>query len=292
MTDFTDKYRGQQTLILKDLRSGYKRLCDHVLDHGVRVAPRGAGTLEVLETTAVVLDPTDLFPWGVGRKVRTALLAADALQLVGGFQYPEQFFAINPGMRRFTDFGVFHGAYGPRIRPQLAGLQRRLEQDPYTRKAVLVFWDGLYDGAIDETNNHPCMTEVQFLQRDGVLTTHTRMRANDLWLGTTYDMFTIQQLGFTIANCFGWEAGPYHHSVTSWHLYDEHVEKAREVTNVSEKPALAVPQGFGYEGMTIEEACRRARKVASGGYLPDATESEQWYIDTLAGYNQSDLEAR
>lgn len=275
------------TLHVPNLRDGYKTIVDHVLEHGEWSAPRGARTLEVIHTSIVVEDPRDLFPHGMGRRVRRKLLAADALQLVGGHQDPQQMFDINPGMRRFTDFGVFHGAYGPRIRPQYLGLQRRLEQDPETRRAVLTFWDPLRDGAIDEANNFPCMTQVQFLVREGVLTTHGLMRANDLWLGLSYDAFTLQQLGFTVANCFGWDVGPYHHYAASLHLYEDHVEAARNNLTEPTLPALTTPRGFGYFGLTIEEAAERARLIGAGTPPNDLTESEFWYMEALHGPDEA-----
>lgn len=269
---------------IPNLREGYREIVDLVLATGSWVSPRGARTLEVTDVAITVENPYDLFPWGVGRRVRPELAAADALQLCGGYQDPAQFFAINPGMRRFTDYGVFWGAYGPRIRGQFQGLQRQLEMDRFTRRAVLTFWDPMYDVTVPDVRNYPCMTEVQFLVRDGRLETFGRMRANDLWLGLTYDMFTLQQLGFTVANCFGLDVGPYHHHVVSLHLYEEHLQKAEEVRYMSDREPFNNAQGFGRPGQTIEQAAARARSIGAGVLPDDATESEEWYHKMLAGF--------
>ena len=92
---------------------------------GELVAPRDQPTREVLGATIVVEDPTNVLPIGVTRNAHLPIAAAEALQLIGGVSHPELMCRIASKFPNFMDGGVFHGAYGPRVRPQLASVVRR-----------------------------------------------------------------------------------------------------------------------------------------------------------------------
>jgi thymidylate synthase len=215
---------GGVVLHLPDLVNGFVDVVDTIMANGDDVAPDGKMTRELLAMTLVIPGDAPMLPFGTGRKVNRRLAAEDALQVIGGFSSLERFERINPNMRNYTNQGAFHGGYGPRIRPQLGNVLRRLTADPSSRRAVITIWDPLRDGNIEGMSNYPCTTELQFMIRGEKLDLHTTMRANDVWHGLTYDAFVFNQLQRTVARMLMVDVGTYYHHATSLHVYEKQWE--------------------------------------------------------------------
>lgn len=292
-------------LNLLDLRNGYKTVCEAVMDEGVESAPRGLATTEVLGATLVIEDPYDVLPVGVGRKVAPRLAAEEAIQVIAGVSDPRRLLKVSAHMEGFMDHGRFHGAYGPRIAPQLWPAVRRLWQDPSTRRAVINVWDPVQDLLVDGVRNYPCTTQLQFFVRDvdgePRLSLYTTMRANDVWHGLAYDAFVFTQLQITVANALGLYPGPYYHHATSLHIYEEHYDAALSLESTTvEGPVVG---GFGsiangcYGFMDASEDERvvdewrvrgpltwtigRALRTLEGHRPFPPTRSEEWYFDKV-----------
>jgi thymidylate synthase len=200
------------------------RILPHdIVRHGERTSPRGQDTYELRNVTIVLEDPTDCMAVGVGRKMNIKLAVAEALQLVGGFSDPEVMGNIAPNVRQFRTGGIFSGAYGPRIRPQIEKALRRLQIDPDTRQAVVTVWDPLHDQQ-DGIKDIPCTISMNWHIRDGKLHQTTHMRSNDIWWGWTYDVVQFTQLQCTMANLLEVPIGQYVHMVDSLHLYERNID--------------------------------------------------------------------
>jgi thymidylate synthase len=277
-------------LRIPNLRDGYKTVCESILAHGELAKPRGALTRELLDATLVIEDVRDLLPVGTGRKVNTSLAAMEALQVVGGYSDAAALRAISSSMVNFEDFGSFHGAYGPRIRPQMEAAVRRLKGDPESRRAYVAIWDPLRDLYVEGVRNYPCTTAIQFTCRNDRLIAQVQMRANDAWHGLAYDAFVFGQLQLTVANVLGVEPGEYRHHATSLHLYEPHWDLAAGLTDPT-ADAVSAPRGFsrhgtddGSAGGGYELAAERARTLGRGEELPVPTESETWYKNKVEKY--------
>lgn len=201
-----------------NMRTGYAAICDAVLTSGDDVSPRGMKTRELLDVVIRLDDPGDALPLGTGRALNVAIGVVEALSLISGKQVPQLAVRVAPNMAQFLDGGVFHGAYGPRARPQLPHVLRKLEEDSDTRQAVVTLWDPLYDNGA--ARDIPCTTMLQFLVRRDKLVMHTTMRSNDVWWGLAYDVFQFTQLQLAVANALGVEAGTYYHHAVSLHAYE------------------------------------------------------------------------
>lgn len=269
-------------LHVPDLRQGYIEVVEYVRDRGAPVSPRGQATREVLDAVVVLEDPTDALPVGIGRKLNPAIAAAEALQLIGGFSDPALMTRVTPNFAQFKDAGVFHGAYGPRVRPQLPAVVERLKKDRDTRQALVVLWDPMHDLFVQDSRDYPCTTMLQFLVRKGRLVLHTTMRSNDVWWGLAYDAFQFTQLQLTVADVLGIPAGPYHHHAVSLHIYDRDLPALAKLHSpLDAEPPTDRPTGLtGYD--SIEAAMWAARSLAAGDSGLDR--SEQWYQATLAPY--------
>ena len=280
-------FAGPGLLIrVPDFVGGYVETVRAVAALGEEAAPRGENTREVLGATIVIEDAAaPVLPVATGRGVSSPLAAAEALQLVGGFSDPQALFTITDHMRAFADFGQFHGAYGPRVGPQMQTVERRLRDDPLTRRAVVTIWDPLRD-SIEGVKNYPCTTELQFMVRNERVDLHVTMRANDVWRGLAYDVFMFNQLQRTLANALGRQVGRYFHHATSLHIYEIHWDKVGDLYYPQEDAWDAIkaanPGGIGLPGEGIADAARRAQALGRGERITNATSSERWFAAKYA----------
>jgi thymidylate synthase len=231
-------------MIIEDMPSGYRSVLDAILSEGVDRESRGLSHREITGFQLKVLEPTLSLATGVGRILNPKIAYVEALQLVAGESYPNLLRIVSNGnFDRFVDGEVFHGAYGPRIRPQMPNVIRRLD-DQDSRQAVAQIWDPLYDNSSLGRRDLPCTLSFQFLLRNGKLEMVTTMRSNDAWLGLPYDVFQFTQLQATVANVLSVGVGTYTHNVGSMHIYESDLEKTE---NVFAREATIDEAMFGVE---------------------------------------------
>ena len=266
---------------MDNLAHDYSTICQQVLAFGEDIAPRGQNTKELRGVTLVLSNPHASFP-PASRNANMAIGAVEALSVIGGVQYPQLLAKITSNFTRFFDGEALHGAYGPRLRPQLGRNLELLRRDPDSRQAVSTIWDPHYDQLIstDVPRDLPCTTQYQFLIRNGKLELHVTMRSNDVWWGLTYDVFMHSQVQIAMARALDLEPGPYTHHVASLHAYERDWESIRslEPGRDDDVPYVAV----GGENLPWTAYQKRARALLEGRLagLPH----ERWYVDTLAPY--------
>lgn len=258
---------GLHHFVSKDLSADYATILKNVMAYGEEVAPRGLLTMELLSFTLELTDPTKALPRGTNRKIHMGLAAAEALQLVGGFSDPAAMLQISKHFNAFTDGGVFHAPYGPRIATQIPAAIDWLRHDVGTRKAYIAVWDPVQDLWCHDTRDHPCTTSLQFMIRRGCLDLHVNMRANDAWRGFPYDVFQFTQLQLAVAGLLGIPVGTYFHHATSFHLYS---------TNYGDVEALEVSSQGPVDGVYSRpfmsdwaDVQARARALFYGSTTPD-----------------------
>jgi thymidylate synthase len=215
---------------INDMAESYRDILTTVRDEGGRVAPRGKATLELLNVTIELSNPARALAIRCGRSLHAGVAAAEALQLVGGFSDPAAMMRVSPHFDVFTDGGVFHAPYGPRIASQVPQAVQRLVNDWATRQAVISVWDPTQDLWTDRTRDYPCTTHLQLMVRNGCLDLHVSMRANDAWRGFPYDVFQFTQLQLAVAHFLGRPVGTYYHHATSFHLYEENLDQVADLT--------------------------------------------------------------
>lgn len=233
---------------------------EYVLAAGEVSEPRGMKTVEVNNATFVIEKPW-LIPFEVqGREFRHFIGAVEALQLVGQTVAPEIVTNGSRAFQRFTDSGIFHGAYGQRIYGRLQALIDLLKRDPDTRQAVLTIYSSERDLNVN-AKDIPCTLSLQFFVRDHALCMRTNMRSNDLWLGLPYDLIQFGALQAAVAKALGRPMGWYSHSVGSLHIYDQDIEAASQLRplddGIWDYEAL-------WSGNTIEEISSKARSILYG----------------------------
>lgn len=217
------------TYYMNSMQEDYKRVVDDLAMYGSRISPRGVDTFEHSHVGITLARPECSLPVGIGRGVNVRIGIAEALQLIAGESHPDLMLKIAPNFHNFTNGGRwFHGAYGPRVRPQIDKVINILERDQHSRQAVVTIWDPLYDGYGD-VNDTPCTTTLQFLRRNGGVEMSVYMRSNDVWWGLAYDMYQFTMLGEAVADHFCESLVKYTHFVGSFHLYQRDVEKSNDL---------------------------------------------------------------
>jgi thymidylate synthase len=208
---------------LENLQDGYVELCRDLLKRGKPVDVRGFRTLEMLGVTLIFNDlKAPMLPIGVGRGVNTKLAAVEALSMIGCTSAPE---LIKRAAPNYTDVLVGgdddlefdYSAYGLRIRDQMNTVVQMLRDDPTTRQALLSIWrprDLVHKG------DKPCTITLQFFRRGSALDLHVYMRSQDVWLGTSLDVFVFTQLMWTVAMQVGVFPRQYVHHMGSFHTYE------------------------------------------------------------------------
>lgn len=218
---------------ITDMPSGYKTVVDSVLERGEQATSRGMRHLEVIGASIVIHNPHCSYARKTGRELVPAIAWVEALQLVAGEAYPDLMVAVSGEFARYRDGEVFHGAYGPRIRPQMESVIHRLAA-PDSRQAVVTIWDPMYDG--QNRKDLPCTLSFQFLRRGDELHMVTTMRSNDVWLGFPYDVFQFTFLQKTLAHVLGIQVGSYVHNVGSLHIYESDLPKVNKLTSRLAEP--------------------------------------------------------
>ncbi len=162
------------------------------------------------------------------REMSSVYAAAEMLWYLSGTRSGKMIVHYAPSYAQFLDSnGETTGAYGWRMKNQIAPLIALLKSDPNTRRAVIGLWST--DDIGQNTPDQPCTLSLQFILRHGFLDCIVTMRSNDVWLGTVYDTFCFSRLQTFIANELGVYPGHYTHQVGSMHLYAKNSVAAARV---------------------------------------------------------------
>lgn len=194
-------------------------------NYGTECAPRGMKIKETFQYTFEIdmRYPVLALP---GRKVNYPFMMAEAAWILAGRNdaaYPSRFL---PAYANYSDDGQkMAGAYGPRISSQMDYVVNKLCDDRDTRQATLTIWDR----NPTPTKDYPCTVAMSFMIRDDKLNCHVYMRSNDLWKGTTYDVFTFSAVASAVLSRYNVERsavekratlGTLYLTAASLHLYE------------------------------------------------------------------------
>lgn len=271
--------RGDNHLVLDNMRDDFPDLVQWVRDHGRPAKPNGKLTYELRSVNLTLLDPLDSLPYGTGTKFDEAVAAFEGLRMVGGTASAALGHRIDPD---FSSFSV-----GDRIYGQLDGVARALQLDGQTRQAVATVWDPLYD----QSGFSPCTLSLQFFWREDKLELHVNSRSADILVAPAVNFFPLTQLQISMARFLGTNVGNFEYHVGSLHLHasDSIALDLMHKTDVLTRPP-DIPLGFGdgSEGLWSEVADRARFVIDVGdgkivdGVNPNAfSVTEKWYLERL-----------
>jgi thymidylate synthase len=116
---------------------------------------------------------------------------------------------------------------------QLNNVIERIKVNPNCRRLIVSAWN------VAEVPNMalpPCHTFFQFYVRDGKLSCQLYQRSADLFLGVPFNIASYACLTHLIANECGLEVGDFVHTFGDLHLYNNHLDQARELLTRDPKP--------------------------------------------------------
>lgn len=244
-----DKKKRRQTLkigkqIIYSPRA-YHSLIDKMIRHGESASPRGVRTLELVNASLVLRDPTDRVVPDRGRRANVAFGIAEWYSLMFGIDSIAFFSRFIENYADYsTDGDVLDGAYGTRVNysivtphglstrqvSQVDAIVDKLRVDKDSRQAVISIYssDDLTLGTGGK--NTPCTLTLQFLVRNDELHLIVNMRSSDVFKGLTYDVMVFTFLQEYVARRLDLPLGKYIHNAASLHMYDADFKLVERLT--------------------------------------------------------------
>ena len=210
-----------------------------LLAEGEDVLSRNGNTKELRFPHISVVNPLNRYAQATARKASLAAQIAETMWVLAGRDDIEFLSQYLPRAKDFSDDGkVWRGAYGPRIRSwnggtdQLVGVINILRESRNSRRAVI----SLFDAEIDQQpgKDIPCNNWLHFLPRGDTLDLHVVARSNDvMWGWSGINFFEWSTMLEIVASYAGFVVGEMHFSVSSFHLYEHHFDKAKAIIGCS-----------------------------------------------------------
>lgn len=192
----------------------------------------------------IVLDGSaEQFLQNPRRKLSPIYASAELLWYLSRTKSAEMICAYAPQYKQFCEDGDAYGAYGYRIKTNIATTtDGMIEEDQLevaitllkkrltTKKCIVTLWRPCdlihtHDGTHADI---PCTLTWQFIARGEQLHMICSMRSQDLWRGFLYDCYVNTVIQRYVAASLGLTAGKYHMFVGSEHLYEKDAKKAEE----------------------------------------------------------------
>ncbi len=227
----------------------YLELVRHVLDDGHRKADRtGTGTRSVFGHQ-MRLDLQAGFPLVTTKRVFWRGVAEELLWFIRGSTNARELEAR--GVRIWSPWADADGELGPvygaqwRSWPapdgqpidQLAEVLEQLRDNPDSRRHIVSAWNV---GQIDAMNLPPCHLLFQLYVAEGRLSCQVYQRSADLFLGVPFNLASYALLTHLAARHVGLDVGELIWVGGDCHLYENHIEQAREQLGREPRPLPAL----------------------------------------------------
>ncbi|NBC10802.1 MAG: thymidylate synthase [Planctomycetes bacterium] len=237
----------------------YLDLMQHVLDRGVAKADRtGTGTRSVFGYQ-MRFDLQQGFPLVTTKKLHLRSIIHELLWFLRGETNIAYLKAHN--VRIWDEWADENGELGPvygsqwRSWPdydggyidQIRNVLRSLKENPDSRRHIVSAWNV---AQIDQMKLPPCHALFQFYvapkpraeeQRAEApdqlyLSCQLYQRSADIFLGVPFNIASYALLTMMVAQVCGYAPGEFIHTFGDAHLYDNHLEQAREQLNRDPRP--------------------------------------------------------
>jgi thymidylate synthase len=118
----------------------------------------------------------------------------------------------------------WRGANGARV-DQIDNLIAQIKSNPQSRRLIVSAWN---PAEIENVALPPCHVLFQFYVQDGELSCQLYQRSADLFLGVPFNIASYSLLTIMVAQVSGLRSGDFVHTFGDLHLYNNHLEQARE----------------------------------------------------------------
>lgn len=215
----------------------YLALLEELLDHGIERDDRtGTGTRGVFGRQ-IRFDLEQGFPLLTTKKLHWRSIVHELLWFIRG---ETNIRSLNEqGVRIWDDWADADGELGPvygrqwRAWPtvdggsidQLRDVIAAIQREPTSRRLMVSAWNV---GVLEDMALPPCHALFQFHVAEGRLSCQLYQRSADVFLGVPFNIASYALLTHLVARHCGLRAGDFVHTFGDLHLYNNHVEQARE----------------------------------------------------------------
>lgn len=215
----------------------YLDLLRHVLEHGTHKADRtGTGTRSVFGWQ-MRFDLRDGFPLVTTKKVHLRSIVHELLWFLRGEtnvaslkenkvsiwdEWADADGELGPVYGK--QWRRWAGADGIEI-DQIKWVVDEIKRNPDSRRLIVSAWNV---ADLAQMALMPCHTMFQFYVADGKLSCQLYQRSADIFLGVPFNIASYALLTHMVAQVCGLGVGDFVHTLGDAHLYDNHVEQARE----------------------------------------------------------------
>jgi thymidylate synthase len=214
-----------------------------IMKKGRTISVRGNETKEIAPHSFSIKKPQERVYLINKRENNIFSTIAEILWVVGGRNDIEYLTYYLPRATDFSDDGkVWRAGYGSRLRhwndvDQFKEIVNLLKSDKNSRRAVIAIFDP--DRDFIDSKDIPCNNWLHFLIRENKLYLNIAVRSCDIMWGftgiNTFEWSVIQEM---VAYWTGIEVGEMSFFISSFHLYNRHYDRAKEVQNHSKIKTL------------------------------------------------------
>jgi thymidylate synthase len=132
----------------------------------------------------------------------------------------------------------------------------QIQKNPDSRRHIVSAWN---PGEVPQMALPPCHALFQFFVLDGRLSCQLYQRSADLFLGVPFNIASYALLTMMVAQVCGLAPGDFVHTFGDLHLYQNHLDQAREQLSRTPRPLPAMAlnpairdiHGFRFEDFTL-----------------------------------------
>ena len=132
----------------------------------------------------------------------------------------------------------------------------QLRRNPGSRRLIVSAWN---PAELKQMALPPCHVLFQFCAQDGELSCQLYQRSADLFLGVPFNIASYALLTMMVAHVTGLQPGEFVHTFGDLHLYQNHLEQAREqltrgfrpLPRMQLNPAVKDIHDFQFEDFTL-----------------------------------------
>jgi thymidylate synthase len=246
----------------------YHDLLRLVLEEGVARGDRtGTGTLSIFGAQAR-FDLRERFPLLTTKKLHLKSIIYELLWFLRGETNVR--YLNEKGVTIWDEWADEHGdlgrVYGAQWRDwrgangirvdQIEKVISEIKENPSSRRLIVSAWN---PAEIDQMALPPCHVLFQFCVNDGELSCQLYQRSADLFLGVPFNIASYSLFTMMVAQVCSLQAGDFVHTFGDLHLYQNHLEQAREqlhrecrpLPRMQINPAITRLEDFRFEDFTL-----------------------------------------
>lgn len=262
--------------VYRDASTALPHLLHELLESGDEITSRAGVTKEITHVGITLSEPWRREILCAKRKPNIAAQIFESAWVLAGRDDVAGLAEYLPRAWDFSDDGeTWRAGYGKRLRTW-AGLDKDVDQLAYvvetlqashaSRQAVMSIWSPTLDTVPGK--DIPCNNWLSFSSRLGRLDLMVAIRSNDaMWGWSGINAFEWSVMQEVVAGILGIEVGGLHFATTSFHLYDQHWTKARDIVSHNEGGSYPHRDSPRFDATKLESRDVKGLDVALDAFM-------------------------